>query len=156
MGLIAIALGSATFGLSVIYRSNVNSHASELVNEIRIAQTKQMASASKTFDVTISYDGSNYYAKTYLIEGGSSREIKSHKFSNKISIWKDTGTGYVELSTITDPIADVGEMVKTFRFSTSTGKVVSKAYGDYLIKSSISDREVEIFVVKENGRVYVK
>lgn len=155
MGIIAIAIGTASFGLSVIFGNNVNSHASELVNEIRTAQTRQMASSTKTYDVSITHDGSNYVVKTYVTESAVKTEVKSTKFSNKLSIWKYDGSNYIELSTISDP-TDILNQVKTFRFSGSSGKLISSAYGDYLVKSDISDVEVNFFVVKENGRVFIE
>jgi len=160
IGLIGIAIGGSGFGLSVIFNGNVNAGASELVNEIRMAQTKQMASATKTYDVVITHDGDNYYVTTKMLVNatGIVTELKSIKMSNTMSIKKynDSTSLYEELSSITDPVADTSLKVKTFRFSPSSGKILSSAHGKYRVSSGISSVVIDFAVVQVNGRVYIE
>lgn len=65
IGLISIAIGLSSFGLNVIYTSNVGSYASQVTNDIKLVQTKEMASNGKDYRLILDHDGSKY---TVLIQ----------------------------------------------------------------------------------------
>lgn len=160
IGLIGIAISASTFGLRTIYNSNINARASEVVNTLRLARTKQMASSATPTvyrDVIIEHDGSQYSVVTKLIDSGGNTTVSTLELPKSIHMQKyNTATAtYEELSSIAQPVA-IRDRVKTFRFDPSSGKIVTSAHGKYRLNATNSDLEVVFVVVALNGRVYIE
>lgn len=149
IGLIAIAISVTGFGLNAIYTSNINSHASQLVNEIRLVQTKEMSSLNKDYKLILSKSGSNYIARTTVTVGGVSTQVKLIKLPNGFTLKKLIGSNYVEIGAI----SDVGE--REFAFDAASGRLITDGDGKYQVTSTSSSKVIEFGVIKQNGRVYV-
>lgn len=150
IGLLGIAIGFTTFGLGIVYNTNVNAIGSELVSDIRLTMTKEMASKDKDFRLVLSKVGENYYSTMSLSTDGSTWSvIKTTKLSKGMVLKKDDGSGnFVEVS-----ILPVNQ--RTFTFEANSGKVTSQGAGRYELSSTTSTRVIEIVAVRESGRVYI-
>ena len=151
IGLLGVAIGFTTFGLSTVYNTNVNAMGNALVSDIRLTMTKEMAAKDKDYSLELSKSGNNYYATMYLSEDAwaSRVAIKTVKLSNGMILKKDNGSGsFVEVATL--PVEH-----RTFTFEANSGKVTSQGSGRYELSSTSSTRVIEIVVVRESGRVYI-
>ena len=151
IGLLGVAIGFTTFGLSTVYNTNVNAKGNELVSDIRLTMTKEMAAKDKDYRLILSKVGDNYYSTMSLSSdaGLTWTAIKTSKLSNGMVLKKDNGSGsFVEISTL--PIEQ-----RTFTFEANSGKVTSQGSGRYELSSTSSTRVIEIVVVRESGRVYI-
>lgn len=148
IGLIGIAIGMSSFGLSTIYNSNVNARANELVSEIRIVSTKEMASKDGDFELEFTKIGDHYYAYTRQTLAGVTTTIKSIKLPNGMTIEKNISGSWTGIESL--PKAD-----RSFTFDPSSGRLTSNGNGRYKVASNISTRVIEFVVVKESGRTYI-
>ena len=151
IGLLGVAIGFTTFGLSTVYNTNVNAMGNELVSDIRLTMTKEMAAKDKDYRLIFSKAGDNYYATISLSSdaGLTWSAIKTVKLSNGMILKKDNGSGsFVEVSAFS-------EDERTFKFEANSGKVISQGWGRYELSSTSSTRVMEIVVVRESGRVYI-
>lgn len=158
IGLISIAIGLSSFGLSVIYNSNVNAIGSNIVNDIRLVQAKEMASNALDYRLVLGYDGNQYTVDIHVKESAlaswpaTPNVYKSYEIPKAMTLKKDDGGTYYEI----DDVAhfDVDDL--TFEFDVSSGKVLGgNGAGRYELSSSSSDKIVEFVVVAQNGRVYI-
>lgn len=157
IALIGIALGLSGFGLSAIFNNNVNGYVNEIVNDIRLVQTKEMGTSNLTFETTFGHDGTNYIMT--MTEVTALTVHKTTKFPKSIVLEKyDTATStFKELKLIDDTAAPLLEdKKKTFRFNASSGKLLTSAAGRYRVSSTAATLEREFVVVEANGRVYVE
>ncbi len=91
IGLISIAIGLSSFGLNVIYTSNVGSYASQVTNDIKLVQTKEMASNGKDYRLILDHDGSKYTVLIQVSTDGSNWNMyKNYKLPKAMVIKKGT------------------------------------------------------------------
>lgn len=150
IALIGIVLGLTGFGLSSIYNSSVTSNVNTLMNEIRLLSSREQASSKNDYELILSYDTAEkaYIARTYIEMDGAPREItKTMTFPKSIIIEKDG----LALSDAT--FNDVN--TRSFRFSPSSGGLLTEGAGVYTIKSTASSITKDMVVVAFNGRVYL-
>jgi len=141
IALLAIAISLSGFGLSTLYSTNIKGKTNELVNEIRLVQTKEMASKTKDYKATISFVDGHYRLRT-SVDG---TVIKTIDLSSKFKIKKkNASNNFVDLpSTGTEII-----------FDASSGKATAGA-GRYKITTSLGSDPIEFVIVAQNGRVYI-
>ena len=150
MALLAIAIGLSGFGLNTLYTNNINTYSNQLISEIKLVQTKEMASKDKDYKLTLAYDSSlEQYIATTLVRleaSGTYSTLKTIKFPKKVTIKKLDGANYVDIQSL-------GTI--TFEFDGTSGQVKSIANGDgrYEISSTTSSRVIKFDVILQNGRV---
>lgn len=150
IGLISIAIGLTTFGLSTVYRSNVNSYSSQIINEIKKIQTQEMASSKNDYEVIISHNGTNYVVTTYVsFDGNPKTTFKTIELPIYVSIHKKIGADFVDLYTI----SDIDKSQRTFSFNSSSGKLTSDGEGIYRVILETDGSFKEFQVIKQNGKV---
>lgn len=148
IGLIAIAASLSGFGLSSLYSSNVNAKLNEVVNEIRLAQSREMASKDKDYEVIISYADNHYSMTTYMQEGANPKvTLKTIELSKKLVLEKDNGAFQA--------VKDLSIEKRKFVFDASSGKLLTEGSGRYRIGGISSGDNKEFVVIEQNGRVYV-
>lgn len=152
MALLAIAIGLSGFGLNTIYTNNINTYSNQLVSEIKLVQTKEMASKDKDYKLTLTYDSSlEQYVGTTLVRLGSTgtySTLKTIKFPKKVAIKKLDGGNYVDIQSL-------GTI--TFEFDGTSGQVknIANGGGRYEISSTTSSRVIKFDVIQQNGRVVI-
>jgi prepilin-type N-terminal cleavage/methylation domain-containing protein len=159
IGLLAIAIGLSGFGLNVIYTNNVNTYATQLVSEIKLVQTKEMASKNNDYKIVMRYDTleKQYISETWVRVGAAGTYQVLHSISLPsnmvIKKWDD------DLSSITyltyKEIKYFSPNSMTFIFEAMSGKLESSTNGagKYQISSTTSTK-IKIFTVTaQNGRV---
>jgi len=150
MALLAIAIGLSGFGLNTLYTNNINTYSNQLISEIKLVQTKEMASKDKDFKLTLTYDSTlEQYIGTSLVRlesEGTYSTLKTIKFPKKVTIKKLDGGNYVDIQSL-------GTI--TFEFDGTSGQVKNIVNGDgrYEISSTTSSRIIKFDVIKQNGRV---
>ena len=152
MALLAIAISLSGFGLNTLYTNNINTYSNQLISEIKLVQTKEMASKDKDYRLTLAYDSTlEQYIGTTLVRMGPTgtySTLKTIKFPKKVAIKKWDGTNYVD-------ILPPSHTLISFEFDTTSGQVKNTANGNgkYQISSTASSRVIEFEVIKQNGRV---
>ncbi|MDF1617025.1 pilus assembly FimT family protein [Petrocella sp. FN5] len=152
MALLAIAIGLSGFGLNTLYTNNINTYSNQLISEIKLVQTKEMASKDKDYRLTLTYDSTleQYIGRTLVRVGttGTYSTLKTIKLPKKVAIKKWDGTDYVD-------IQPPNYSLISFEFDSTSGQVKNTANGDgrYEISSTASSRVIEFEVIKQNGRV---
>ncbi|PKM57875.1 MAG: hypothetical protein CVU98_03885 [Firmicutes bacterium HGW-Firmicutes-3] len=152
MALLAIAIGLSGFGLNTLYTNNINTYSNQLISEIKLVQTKEMASKDKDYRLTLAYDSTiEQYIGTTLVRTGATgtySTLKTIRFPKKVSIKKWDGTAYKD-------IQPPNHTLISFEFDSTSGQVKNTANGDgkYEISSTASSRVIEFEVIKQNGRV---
>jgi len=156
IALIAIAISTTTFGLSVIFSNNVNSYANEMANQFRLVQTREMAKSKNDYLITIKYDSgdSRYEIITSAsFDGGPWKDIHTIKLPKVYTIKKDgsvlgtSDTQYLIFNPSSGAIEVAAPPI------VPAGAV--NAAGTYTLSSTSSDLTRDIVVLRINGRVYV-
>lgn len=157
IGLISVAIGFTTFGLSVIYNNNVNVYASRIVSDIKLVQTKEMASNDLDYRLMLGHDGNKYTVEIEVKESSeiwsaASTTFKEYDLPRVMVLEKYTGAAFVAID---DVIFDVeGDL--TFEFDVSSGKILNDSgAGRYRLTSTSSDKVIEFVATEQNGRVYI-
>ena len=150
IALIGIAISLSVVSLRTIFNSSVSSYATQLSNEIRLVQSREMASSKNDYELIISYDGTEdiYRIRTYIEAGGNPRKVlKTIDMPKAIRVAKNgvplSDSAYNDVST------------RSFRFSPSSGGLITDGDGTYTITSTASTVTRDVVVVGFNGRVYI-
>lgn len=156
IGLIAIALGTTSFGLSTIFNSNVNSYVNEVANEVRLARAREMAASDNDYQVVFEYDPVDERYKVISkvsIDGANYVTIKTIKLPKSITLSKEVLGIFVSL----DDASLNDETLRLFQFDASSGKLLGSVSGEgtYRISASNSSITKDFVVIKANGRVYI-
>lgn len=153
IGLISIAIGLSSFGLSVIYNSNVSAYASRIVSDIKLVQTKEMASNDLDYRMFLSHDGTHYTVDVQVKQpAGVWTDFKNYELPRAMVLSKYSLGSPVPID---DPVFDTDADL-TFEFDVSSGKLLNgSGFGRYQISASSSDRIIEFVVIEQNGRVYI-
>jgi len=146
MALLTIAISLSGFGLNTLYTNNINTYSNQLISEIKLVQTKEMASKDKDFWLNLTYDPTleQYIGTTKLESSGTVTTLKTIKFPKKVIIKKLDGVNYVDIQSL-------GTI--TFEFDATSGKSMANGDGSYEISSTSSSRVIKFDVIKQNGRV---
>lgn len=167
MGILAIAIGTSSFGLRSIFNNNVNSYANQFANEIRLVASRELGSAEgesndRDYKLEVSFDstGQRVIAVTYLKVGaGAYDELTRINFPKSMTIAKDG----VQIDASTNIVGHAlySDETRTFEFDASSGALIvytpsgDSAEGRYTIRSANSSITRDVVVIQANGRVYV-
>lgn len=154
IGLIAIAIGTSTFGLNTVFNSNVNSKANTIVNEIRLTSSRQLGANERVYETIVSYDVSDNrvlfttYVTDTSIASPTPQNIKTIRLSRGMNLVKDVSGTPTAIESLT-----LDE--RTFTFDSSSGALTSGGGGVYTLTSDNSSISRDIVVLTQSGRVYV-
>ncbi len=157
IGLIAIALGTTSFGLSTIYNSNVNSYVNEVANEVRLARAREMAASKNDYQVVFEYNTAEQkYQIISKVKIGVENytTLKTINLPRTITLSKDISGTFTALN---DPALSDANL-RTFQFDESSGELLSGVGGEGTYRMSASNSAItkDFVVIKANGRVYIE
>lgn len=159
IGIIAIAIGVSSLGLSTVYRSNVNAYTSRVINDIKLVQTKEMASNDKNYKLIFTKTSDNYHVAVLVgVAAVPINVLKGYDLPKNMVIKKKIAGNFEDIGD--NSFFSSNDL--SFEFDASSGRMTEYGAGPYVsgagtyqISSSSSDQVKEFVVVKENGRVYL-
>lgn len=161
VAIISVMLGLSGFGISVIFRANVESLADNYYNELRDMKFKASSNTDSNYHLEMTY---NSATKEYgYIVDQDNITIKNVTLSKNIAIYKMT-----EGSTTWAAIETLPEKERFIRFSKGGGFVMQEDYvsvsgalrvisgqGQYKFVKLGSDKEPIVTIIKQTGKVFM-
>lgn len=153
--IMAIVVGTASMGISVVYNADTQRAAERFISAMKTSrQNAKAAVEEKTLTVKLVKESGGFYAVTYLDSDETAREfLANDRMEIKVGpkeTSSETGSSRTGIKSITGT-SDTDSV--TYTFKKSTGGIIETGQEDIYF---LNGNEVHVIAVDITGRFYLK
>ncbi|MBC8157099.1 prepilin-type N-terminal cleavage/methylation domain-containing protein [Armatimonadetes bacterium] len=150
IAIVAVAIGLSSFGIKIVFDSNLDSYANQYKTDLREARNGTLSTLDEVYHVIWKYDSTNgrYYYEVW-------DNSVTNQLMKTVNLHKSIYIMYTDNVGITTELKDlIAAGTVSISFDRASGKALSGS-GTYLFKSTATDQQASIKLIAATGGIFL-